>query len=155
MSLIVSEHGCHTWVVTAGATGPILAIDGHRLQDQTRGGAAGAARATPGAAGPTPQLPLLDASATAGPAATADPTDPTITTCAWALPGTSFGVLELVGIGPLHLIVPDTEPQAWARAHFEGATLAHPARDRRGRGIPPPHAAPPPPRPPPPVPPPP
>ena len=50
-------------------------------------------------------------------------------------PGTSFGVFELVRIGPLHLIVPDTEPQAWADAHFAGATLAHPARNRRVRVI--------------------
>ncbi len=29
------------------------------------------------------------------------------------------------------MIVPDTAPQAWAETHFAGATLAHPARNRR------------------------
>jgi hypothetical protein len=61
--------------------------------------------------------------------------DPTITTCAWVLPGTSCGVLELVRIGPLHLIIPDTEPQRWADTQFAAANLAHPARNRRVRII--------------------
>jgi hypothetical protein len=131
MSLVLTEQGCHTWVVTAGAAGPILAIDGHRLEDHTRGGAGGAAPITPDPAPSTPQCPVLDTSARGSSAATGDDADPTITTCAWVRPGTSFGVLELVRIGPWHLIVPDTEPQAWAQTHFAGATLAHPARNRR------------------------
>ena len=39
MSLVLTEQGCHTWVVTAAVAGPILALDGHRLEDHTRGGA--------------------------------------------------------------------------------------------------------------------
>ena len=131
MSLVLTEQGCHTWVVTAAAAGPILALDGHRLEDHTRGGAGGALPTTPDPAPSAPQCPVLDTSARESPAATGDDADPTITTCAWVLPGTSCGVLELVRIGPLHLIVPDTAPQAWAETHFAGAALAHPARNRR------------------------
>src|SRR5215471_4433762 len=131
MSLVLTEQGRHTWIVTAAAAGPILALDGHRLEDHTRGGASGAVPTTPDPAPSAPQSPVLDTSARESPAATGDDADPTITTCAWVLPGTSCGVLELVRIGPLHLIVPDTEPQAWAETHFAGVTLAHPARNRR------------------------
>ena len=131
MTLILTEQGCHTWVVTASATGPILAIDGQRLENSTQGGGGAAARATPHASDSAPEGPVAETSATVSPAANGDATDPTTTTCAWVLPGTSFGVLELVRIGPLHLIVPDTEPQVWAETHFAGATLAHPARNRR------------------------
>jgi hypothetical protein len=133
MSLILAEQGCHTWVVTAAATGPILAINGHRLEDQPRGGAGGAARATSDASTSTPELPVPDTSATLSPEATGEIADPTITTQAWVLPGTSFGVLEIVRIGPLPLSVPhtDTEPQSWAHTHFAAAKLAHPARNRR------------------------
>jgi Transposase DNA-binding/Transposase Tn5 dimerisation domain len=131
MSLVLTEQGCHTWVATAGAAGPILAIDGHRLQDHARGGAGGAAPTPPDPTPSAPQGPVLDIAVRGSPAATGDDADPTITTCAWVLPGTSCGVLELVRIGPLHLIVPDTAPQAWAETHFAGATLAHPARNRR------------------------
>jgi hypothetical protein len=135
MSLVLTEHGCHTWVVVPLAVGPILAIDGHRLEDHT-GGAAGAAAP---AAADDPPHPAPDALATAPtpPPATApgSAADPTITTAAWVLPGTSCGVLDLVGIGPLALTVPDTQPQAWAQTHFAGATLAHPARNRRVQTI--------------------
>jgi hypothetical protein len=131
MSLILTQQGCHTWVVTAAAAGPILAIDGHRLDDQTGGGAGGSARGRPDASASAAELPVPDTSATVGPAATGDLADPTITTQAWALPGMSLGVLEIVRIGPLHLSVPDTPPQAWAQAHFAGAKLAHWARNRR------------------------
>jgi hypothetical protein len=131
MSLILTEQGCHTWVVTAAATGPILAINGHRLEDQSRGGAGGAAASTPDASASASELPVPDTSATLSPEATGDLADPTITTRAWVLPGLSFGVLEIVRIGPLPLSVPDTKPQTWAETHFAGATLAHPARNRR------------------------
>jgi hypothetical protein len=131
MSLILTEQSCHTWVVTAAATGPILAINGHRLEDQTPGGVGGSARGSPDVSASTPKLPVPDASVTVSPAATGDLADPTITTRAWVLPGLSFGVLEIVRIGPLALSVPDTEPRTWAEAHFAGATLAHPARNRR------------------------
>jgi len=131
MSLILTEQGCHTWVVTAAAVGPILAIDGHRLEDQTGGGAGGSARGTLDASASAAELPVPDTSATVSPAATDDLADPMITTRAWVLPGMSLGVLEIVRIGPLHLSVPDTQPQAWAQAHFAGAKLAHPARNRR------------------------
>src|SRR4051812_2773756 len=116
MSLVLTEQGCHAWVVTAAAAGPILALDGHRLQDHTSGGAAAAAQPAPGTAAEDPGADTAD---TPSPAADADPTS---TTCAWVLPGTSCGVLELVSIGPLHLIVPDTEPQVWAHTHFAAAT---------------------------------
>src|SRR4051794_10713237 len=105
MSLVLTEQGNHTWVATAGASGPILAIDGHRLLERTTGGAGAAAR--PAA---VPEHPGTDTVDTPGPAAAGD-VDPTITTRAWALPGDSFGVLELVRIGTLHLIVPDSQPQ--------------------------------------------
>jgi hypothetical protein len=131
MSLVLTDQGCHTWVATAGAAGPILAIDGHRLADHTLGGAGGAASPTPQPTPATSQGPLRDTAARQRPAATTDDADPTVTTRAWVLPGTSCGVLELVRIGPLHLIVPDTPPQAWAQTHFAGAMLAHPARNRR------------------------
>jgi hypothetical protein len=135
MSLILAEQGCHTWVVTAAATGPILAINGHRLDDQTGAGAGGSARGRPDASASAAELPVPDTSATVGPRATGDLADPTITTRAWVLPGLSLGVLEIVRIGPLHLSVPDTPPQAWAQAHFAGAKLAHPARNRRAQLI--------------------
>ena len=133
MNLILTEQGCHTWVVTAAATGPILAINGHRLEDPSPGGGGGAARASSDASTSTPELPLPDTSATLSPEATGDLADPTITTRAWVLPGTSFGVLEIVRIGPLPLSIPasDTEPQAWADTHFAAATLAHSSRNRR------------------------
>jgi hypothetical protein len=135
MSLVLTEQGCHTWVVTAGAAGPILAIDGHRLEVHTQGGTGASTPTTLEASASAPERPVPDTSATVSPVATADDPDPTITTCSWGLPGTSFGVLELVRIGPLHLSVPDTEPQAWADTHFAAATLAHPARNRRVRVI--------------------
>ena len=128
MSLILAEQGGHTWVVTAGAVGPILAVDGRRLEDQPRGGAAAA-----NAAASAPERSVEDAAVTVSLGGVGDDPDPTITTCAWVLPGASFGVLELVRIGPLRLMVPGTEPGAWAETHFAGATLAHPARDRRVR----------------------
>jgi Transposase DNA-binding/Transposase Tn5 dimerisation domain len=131
MSLILTQQGCHTWVVTAAAVGPILAIDGHRLEDQTGGSAGGSARGTSDASTATPELPGPDTSATVNPTVTGALADPTITTRAWVLPGMSSGVLEIVRIGPLHLSVPDTPPQAWAQAHFAAAKLAHPARNRR------------------------
>ena len=131
MSLILTEQGCHTWVVTAAAAGPILAIDGHRVEDQTVGGAGGSARGKPDASASAAELPVPDSSATMSPAATGDLADPTITTRAWVLPGMSLGVLEIVRIGPLHLSVPDTQPLAWAQTHFAGAKLAHWARNRR------------------------
>jgi hypothetical protein len=139
MNLVLTEHGCHTWVVTPLAVGPLLAIDGHRLQDHTGAAAGATAAAAPDAAAAEAQHsspdPLTTAGTPAPGAAAAVATDPTLTTCAWVLPGTSCGVLELVGIGPLALTVPDAEPQAWAQAHFGGATLAHPARNRRVRAI--------------------
>jgi Transposase DNA-binding/Transposase Tn5 dimerisation domain len=139
MNLILSEHGCHTWVAMATAVGPILAIDGHRLEDQTGEGAGGSPRGTSDADADADasaaQLSVPDTSATVSPAATGDLADPTITTRAWVLPGMSFGVLEIVRIGPLRLSVPDTEPQAWARANFAGARLAHAARNRRAQFI--------------------
>jgi hypothetical protein len=133
MSLILTDQGCHTWVATASAAGPILSLDGHRLEGHTRGSvAAGGAAPTPADRAPSaPQGPLPGTAVRGSPAAIGDDADPTITTRAWVLPGTSCGVLELVRIGPLPLIVPDTEPQAWAQTHFAGATLAHPARNRR------------------------
>jgi hypothetical protein len=131
MTLILTEQGCHTWVVTASAAGPILAIDGQRLENPTQGGGGAAARATSHGSDSAPEGPVAETSAALRPAANEDAADPTITTCAWVLPGTSFGVLELIRIGPRHLIVPDTEPQVWAETHFAGATLAHPARNRR------------------------
>jgi hypothetical protein len=131
MTLILTEQGCHTWVVTASAAGPILAIDGQRLENPTQGGGSAATGATPHNSDSASEGPVAETSDTASPAADDDATDPTITTCAWVFPGLSFGVFELVSIGPLHLIVPDTEPQAWAETHFAGATLAHWARNRR------------------------
>jgi hypothetical protein len=131
MCLVLSDQGCHTWVATAGAIGPILAIDGHRLEDHTRGGAGGATPTMPRPAPSAPQGPVLDTWARGSAVATGADTDPTRTTSAWVLPGMSFGVLELVSIGPLHLIVPDTKPQAWAGTQFAAATLAHPTRTRR------------------------
>jgi hypothetical protein len=134
MSLILSEQG-HSWVVTAAATGPILAIDGQRIEDSSGGSATAAAPAASHAAAADSPGPVPDTGATAGwPAGGAGASalaDPTVTTCLFALPGASFGVLELVQIGPLRLTAPDTEPQAWAQTHFAGATLAHPARNRR------------------------
>jgi hypothetical protein len=131
MTLILTEQGCHTWVVTASAAGPILAIDGQRLENPTQGGGGAPARATPHASDSAPEGPVAETSATASLAANGDAADPTITACAWVLPGTSFGVLELVRIGPLRLIAHDTEPLVWAQTHFAAATLAHPARNRR------------------------
>lgn len=135
MSLILSEQGGHVWVVTAGAAGPILAIDGHRLQDHTSGGAGASARSIPDAASEHSGADTAPLSSPATAIATAGDPDPTITTCAWVLPGTSCGVLELVRIGPLHLSIPDTEPQLWADTQFAAADLAHPARNRRVRFI--------------------
>jgi hypothetical protein len=133
MSLILTEQGCDTWVFTAGAAGSLLA--GRRLGYHTPGDAGESARTTLNTSASALELSIPDNSATLSPAGTGDDPDPTITTCALVLPGTSFGVLELVRIGPLHLIVPDTEPQDWADTHFAGATLAHPARNRRVRVI--------------------
>lgn len=139
MNLVLTEHGCHTWVVTPLAAGPILAIDGHRLEDHTCGAAGAAAPAAPDAAAADPQHPSPAAGTTARTptpdAAAGAAADPTITTCAWVLPGTSCGALELVRIGPLALTVPDAEPQARAQTHFAGATSAHPARNRRVQTI--------------------
>jgi hypothetical protein len=133
MSLVLSELAGHVWVVTAGAAGPILAIDGHRLQDHTPGGAGASALSIPDAATGHSEADTSPLSLSCP--ATAGDLDPTITTCAWVLPGTSFGVLELARIGPLRLIVPDTEPQLWADTQFADPKLAHPARDRRVRFI--------------------
>ena len=94
MSLVLTEQGCHTWVVTAGAAGPILAIDGDRLEDHNRGGAGGAAPTTPDPAPSAPQRPVLDTSARGSPAATGDDADPTITTC----PGSCQGPLPMIGL---------------------------------------------------------
>src|SRR5262245_40048741 len=133
MSLVLAEQGCHTWVVTAGAVGPILSVDGHRLEDHAHSDGGAAARTPSDASASTDEPPVPDALATVGVAATSGHADPTITACACAcaLPGAPFGVLELGRIGPLHLIVPGTEPRAWADTHFTGATLAHRARNRR------------------------
>jgi Transposase DNA-binding/Transposase Tn5 dimerisation domain len=133
MDLILTEHGAYTWVVIALTGGPLLASDGHRLDDRDRnqGGAAATSGGTADAAGDDtgPDAPATGAAA--GPAGPDAADDPTITTCAWVLPGTSCGVLELLRIGPLPLTVPDDAPRAWAEDQFEGATLAHPAREAR------------------------
>jgi hypothetical protein len=128
MSLILTEQGCHTRVVAAGAAGSLLAIAGHRLEDHTRGAPAGRRGPRPNAPSRTPR----PRRASREPATTPTPRSPPVS---GSSPGTSFGVFELVRIGPLHLIVPDTEPHAWADTHFAGATLAHPARNRRVRVI--------------------
>src|SRR5439155_25537730 len=117
MSLVL-EYGCHTWVVTPLAVGPVLAIDGHRLQDHPCGAAGAAAAAGTDADAAEPQQPSPDTLTpvhTPADVAAGGVADPTITTCAWALPGTSGGLFELVRIGPLALTIPDAEPQAWAQ----------------------------------------
>ena len=134
MSLVLTDQGCHTWVATAGAAGPILAIDGHRLADHTLGAPVARRPLCPNL--PPPRPKALSGTLRPGNALRPPPTmqTPRVTTRAWVLPGTSCGVLELVRIGPLHLIVPDTPPQAWAQAHFAGAMLAHPAAEPAGPG---------------------
>ena len=72
MSLILTAQGCHCWVATASAAGPILALDGQRLEDprQSRGG--GAARATPHTADAAAEDSGAETSAAVRPAATGD-----------------------------------------------------------------------------------